>query len=157
MKREWWLVLAAVLFLLMGSGAIVACGDDDDDDDTTGDDDTGDDDAADDDTDDDVDDDADDDVDDDTDDDTGDDDACETTEAEVCDWLVNACDDMYGMGSTDFCEGVYEEDCAAGSVGDVDGFLTCVCNCIAADPTCTDQSSAANAEAWCFDTYCGTL
>ncbi len=162
MKRNWWLVLAAVLFLFSASGAIVACGDDDDDDDddTTDDDvadDDADDDAADDDADDDMDDDMDDDIDDDADDDSGDDDECETTEVDICDWLVNDCADMYGLGTTDFCESVYEEDCAIGSIGDVDGFITCVCNCMAADPTCTDQSAAAAAETWCFDNYCGTI
>jgi hypothetical protein len=79
------------------------------------------------------------------------------TEAEVCDWLVNACDDMYALGDTAFCESVYEEDCASGSVGDVAGFMSCVCECMAADVSCEDTQTAAFCEGSCFTDFCGSL
>jgi hypothetical protein len=128
--HNFWALSLAVLLVFAAGAVVISCGDDDDDDD-----------------------------DDTTDDDGGDDDggSCETTEAEACEYVVNTCDDIFNFESTAFCEERYEEDCDSGTISDVEGFMTCVCECMDADPACADENTFSACETDCFSTFCNPL
>lgn len=105
---------------------------------------------------------GDDDVDDDSDDDDTDDDGtdddtdddCDLTENEICSFYVNDCGDPRGYGTVDSCEAVLDEDCAEYPLGDVEGYHVCLCDCLDADPTCSDGPSMMVCDGECSYEFC---
>lgn len=125
MTESRWFALMILIGLLGSAMLAASCGDDDDDDDATADDDAGDDDAA----------------DDDADDDSG----GQCTTSDLC-VPISECD--YGF-TQEACEESFLSFCAEG--GDVDSYLTCVCDFVDAYATDGDCSAFYDAEISCWE------
>ena len=104
--RNWlvWMIAVSVL----ASFTLIACSGDDDDDDDAADDDVADDDAG--------------------DDDAGDDDAASCTLEDICQFVIDNCDEQGGYADLAQCEELWLTGCV-----DPDAYLVCACGCLGAD------------------------
>lgn len=108
--KPWNWMIFIVIILSLSLSLFIACGDDDDDDDASG--------IVD---------------DDDDDDDSGgdDDDANTCILNDVCNYVVENCEDSGGYADVAECAGMWLMDC-----NDAEGYMACACDCLDAATSC---------------------